>query len=284
MTAIKPSNLAAQLSYRGRGNPANAHPQSAISNCFPGLEFDFRTIWRRLFVGIELSEHNNYVVRADPGYERLIGHRLLLIDEPDAYPTGVATTGIVNPGFAPQPLASTGNPGGVSFMEWSNSMARIWDKQGKSVTCWFTPEESPQEVLAPADRSDLLQIELEVRWLFERSAVDGGATATLASALAGPGELSEGLCSPWQNDYRECACYYWAASRPDFVNSVDSPDGVTAGDQWLAKENRGLYIPDDRSDPRLWSYDDLFEAWQAHLRFVIAGSDAEDQRQRQPDG
>ena len=56
---IAPRNLAAQLSYRGRGNPPVAHPSSAISNCFPGLEFDFRAIWRRIFVGIVLSENNN---------------------------------------------------------------------------------------------------------------------------------------------------------------------------------------------------------------------------------
>src|SRR3712207_8764033 len=37
-------------------------------------------------------------------------------------------------------------------------------------------------------------------------------------SIAGPGELTQSLCSPWQNDYRECGCYYWAASRPDYVN------------------------------------------------------------------
>src|SRR5262249_9636119 len=45
----------AQLAYRGRGNPPMSHPMSAISNCFPGLEFDFRNIWRRIFVGIVLT-------------------------------------------------------------------------------------------------------------------------------------------------------------------------------------------------------------------------------------
>jgi hypothetical protein len=62
MTAIKPQNLAAQLAYRDRGNPPNTHATSAISNCFPGLEFDFRAIWRHLLKGIVLSENNNFVV------------------------------------------------------------------------------------------------------------------------------------------------------------------------------------------------------------------------------
>jgi len=46
---IKPQNITAQLHYRARGNPPNSQPVSAISNCFPGLEMDFRAIWRRMF-------------------------------------------------------------------------------------------------------------------------------------------------------------------------------------------------------------------------------------------
>jgi hypothetical protein len=98
--------------------------------------------------------------------------------------------------------------------------------------------------------------------------------------LAEPGELSQGLCSPWQNDYRECACYYWAASRPDYVNVVDTAEGVTRGDNWMAKDSTGTYLLDDRQDRRLWSYDDLFQDWQAHLNFVIGGSDAQDRAKR----
>lgn len=276
---IKPSNLAAQLAYRGRGNPANAHPISAISNCFPGLEFDFRTVWRRMFMGLQLSEHNNYVISADGGYADLVGHRLLLIQD-NEIATSVATTGIVNPGFPAQALASSGNPNGVSFMEWSNSLARIWARQGHKIKAWFTPDESTAEIVPPTDTDGLLEVELTVRVLFEPSVYDGQPTAALANGLVDPGELSEGLCSPWQNDYRECACYYWAASRPDYVNVVDTAEGVSAGDMWMAKENTGRYIPDDRQDPRLWSYDDLFEDWQKYLRFIIGGNDAEDRRQR----
>ena len=42
--------------------------------------------------------------------------------------------------------------------------------------------------------------------------------AVIAREAVEPGELTQSLCSPWQNDYRECGCYYWAASRPDYVN------------------------------------------------------------------
>jgi hypothetical protein len=282
MTKIRPQNLAAQKDYRARGNPPNTQPVTAISNCFPGLEFDFRAIWRRMFVGIELSEYNNYVTGVDAGFEHLKDHRLLLIedDKEKLLPTGVTTTGVVNPALADGPLASSINPNGVSFMEWSNSLARIWSMQGKPARVWFTPSLSTAEVLPPDATAGLKEATLEVRSIFEGTAA-GERTAALALPLAEPGELSQGLCSPWQNDYRECACYYWAASRPDYVNVVDTAEGVTRGDNWMAKEATGTYLLDNRQDPRLWSYDDLFRDWQAHLRFVIGGSDAQDRAERE---
>jgi len=86
------------------------------------------------------------------------------------------------------------------------------------------------------------------------------------------------LCAPWQNDYRECACYYWAASRPDYVNVEPGGDGLSHGDSWMAKQRTGRYIPDNRTDTRLLSYDDLFRYWQGELQFIIAGRDAEESK------
>src|SRR5262249_24505233 len=47
-----------------------------------------------------------------------------------------------------------------------------------------------------------------------------------------PGELLMSLCSPWQHDFRDCACHYWASNRPDVVRgeiergAPAAPDGV----------------------------------------------------------
>ena len=276
MSKIRPQNLSAQLQYRGRGNPPNTHPVSGVSNCFPGLEFDFRAIWRRMFVGIVLSEHNNYVVAADnDACADLVGHRLVLIDD---NPTGVVTTGVVSPGAAPTRLQTHENPHGVSFMEWSNSLARVMAKQGQMVRCAFTPEPSEVEVLADQKMQYKLR-DLPLRRFFELSATDGKTMLpVIARALAEPGELTQGLCSPWQNDYRECACFYWAASRPDYVNVVDTAEGETRGDSWLAKTATGRYVLDDRADPRLVTYDELFANWQAELNFIVGGGNAADRR------
>src|SRR3954465_1179833 len=78
---IKARNLAAQLHYTGRGNPPSTHPSSAISNAYPGLEMDFRNIWKHIFEGIELHESSNLVVAVEPGYNELAvlatGYRLI---------------------------------------------------------------------------------------------------------------------------------------------------------------------------------------------------------------
>src|SRR5437016_6569814 len=83
MTAsIEPRNRMAQLHYRATGNPVNTLPSFAISNCFPGLEYDFKNFWRRTFVGIVLLEWDNYVIEIeDPQYQGLLHHRLLKVED-----------------------------------------------------------------------------------------------------------------------------------------------------------------------------------------------------------
>jgi hypothetical protein len=274
---LSAKNITAQLAFLGRSNPPLTHPMSAISNCFPGLEFDFRNIWRRIFVGIILTEHSNYVTECeDIKYEKLKGRRLLAVD---GRPVMQQATGPAIPGRGPDVLPVDTNREAVAFMEWSNTIAMLWDKQGQTVTCTFTQDESPNEVLwDPKGQASVKTMEwqLELRRIFEHVDVGGKSEvqAVLTRALAQPGELTQGLCSPWQNDYRECACYYWAASRPDYVNIVPTDDGTSRGDMWLQKVRTSDYLLDDRKDARLATYDDLFKEWEKVLQFQIAGRDA----------
>ena len=282
-TPMKAGNLTAQLHYRGEGNPIAVLPRTAISNCFPGLELDFRNLWRRAFRGIVLIENNNYVIAQDIPLQRLssgdkpqkleidnlIGHRLVAIE---GRPTMVPTSGPVFPGGPNNPLITTSNPNGVSFMEWSNSMVQVLQKQGQVIMGHFTARTSKEEVVVDVkdlnDKEKYIELPLYVNYIFE------GKSAALSDTILQPGELTQGLCAPWQNDYRECACYYWAASRPDFVNVVPDEKGLATGDSWMAKRRTGKYIPDDRTDTRLLSYDDLFANWEGELSFLIKGRDA----------
>ncbi len=268
---IAVSDLVSQIGYRGNGNPFCILPRTAISNCFPGLEFDFRNFWRRAFDGIVLIENNNYVIETSETYKDLLHTRLVAID---GKPTTVSTSGPVFPGGDNTPLSNSSNPNGVSFMEWSNNMAAVLQKQGQEVVCHFTVKPSTEEVVVTAEelkkKNKYRAVTLKVNTLFEKN------TAAFSDDILKPGELTQGLCAPWQNDYRECACYYWAASRPDYVNVVPDDNGLSSGDSWLAKKRTGTYIPDNRVDSRLVSYDDLFKNWEGELNFLIKGFDAID--------
>lgn len=265
----KVGDLVAQLHYQAKGNPFSVLPRTAISNCFPGLELDFRNLWRRAFKGLVLLENNNFVIGAEIPFTHLVGHRLVAVNNK---PTMVSTVGPVFPDGDNTSLMTAANPNGVSFMEWSNSLAEVLQNQGGTVLCHFTKEESNQQVIAKADElSDpdkYLSVRMEVNNLFEEN------TAAFSNEVVEPGDLTQGLCSPWQNDYRECACYYWAASRPDFVNVKPDENGLSAGDNWMSKTRSGSYLPDDRQDSRLVSYQDLFNNWQGELQFIIKGKDA----------
>jgi len=143
----------------------------------------------------------------------------------------------------------------------------LYERRGETVTCYFTRDDASLG-MEPWDETNAERVDgIVVRPLFE------GDTALISHELAEPGELTQGLCSPWQNDYRECSCYYWASARPDFVNVEAGRSGLAVGDNWLQKDRTGRYVPDDYSDQRLILYDDLFNDWEKWLRFTIEGRD-----------
>jgi hypothetical protein len=268
-----------QLNPRVSGNPVNSRLEMAVANCCPGLEVDFRAVWRRLFEGIEFSEHENYVVadtRVDadgkPAEPNLKGHRLLRFrfDENALFINvfvklqGPSSADPGNPDKKTT-LRSDGNPRGIWTKEWSNLFAGVIGQ--KAVQCIFTKAVTE----APVGVDD--DIELESVWLPVREFFYPDS-AVISAELAQPGELTQGLCSPWQNDLRECSCYYWASSRPDFVNASVGSDGLSHGDNWFAKVRSGSYVPDDYADTRLIGYEELFKDWEKRLQFQIGGKDS----------
>ncbi|AOR36057.1 hypothetical protein BFF78_37875 [Streptomyces fodineus] len=275
ITSIRPSNLSAQLHYRAPGNPPSTLAASAISNAFPGLEFDFRNIWRRIFEGIELHEADNLVVRADPDHQELEGCRLLRVA---GEPVVGSLLGPQLPRGTSDPLTSAGNPDGVTMLEWSNSLAKVLDGHaGRPVACEFTMQPSDSPVGIPDDPATLRSVDLVIRPLFAVSEAAEGWMTVIDEQLVQPGDLTRSLCSPWQNDYRECACYYWAASRPDYVNVDVDEQGVSVGNNWLSVHREPKeYVLDNGRDTRLLTYENLFREWQSHLRFIVGGRDYPD--------
>ncbi|MGA8429372.1 MAG: hypothetical protein WB729_06095 [Candidatus Sulfotelmatobacter sp.] len=271
---IKAKNLTAQLQYRGTGNPPTTHPHSAISNAFPGLEMDFRNVWRRILKGLQLHEASNLVVAvdedADPRLRMLAsGWRLLFIEETKVMAT---VKGPLIAGGPTVELPDTTFQETIMPLEWSNALAEVLrEHAGRRVRCKF------QNVLDMTQ--PLVEFEIEVRDFFATSEMNGETVKqpVISRELAPPGELTQSLCSPWQSDYRECACFYWAANRPDYVNVEPGPEGVSIGNNWMQRdrtpETPKVYLPDDWMDPALVNYLDLYRHWEKSLRFVIGGKD-----------
>lgn len=269
--ALTPRNLSAQIHYAAAGNPASTEPRYSVANCDPGLEVDFRAVWRRVIEGIVLREYDNLVVNVE--HERLkhlAGRRLQRID---GTPVMTQMKGDPPDGSDGDPvlLATDENPEALAPLEWSNLLARVLrDRKGQTVRCDFTVDAGWEGPIPwTGEPGSYETVELRVRPFFEES------TAVISQALAQAGELTQGLCSPWQNDFRECACYYWASARPDYVNVEPGPDGRSRGDFWFQKERTGHYVLDDYVDSRLVNYDELFEAWERWLRFQVQGRDAD---------
>lgn len=255
---IKPLNLSAQLAHRAQGNPPNSLPDTAISNAYPGLEMDFRNVWRRILAGLVLHESLNLVVAVeDKALAELKGMFLLKIADVEvtAPVTGPDANGVVGPlkdAYGNDRMA----------LEWSNALADVVHKhQGKRVRCVFQSIDGKQR----------REHAVTVRPFFAKN------TAVISQDIVRPGDLTQSLCAPWQNDYRECSCFYWAASRPDYVNVEPRADGSSAGNNWMQKDRTAtapkVYVSDDWQDDRLLSHLDLVSNWEQALRFIIANKD-----------
>ncbi|HZD51022.1 MAG TPA: hypothetical protein VE178_19935 [Silvibacterium sp.] len=272
--AIQARNLTAQLNFDGVGNPPTAHPRAAVSNCFPGLETDFRNAWRRILVEIELHEGTNFVMSVDPSAPENLqilanGYQLLKIEDT---PVTVPVTGPKIKGGPNVPLPDTQFNEPTIPLEWSNALAAVLHHHaGQPVSCTFQCIEDGKTI----ERS------LTMRRFFDEEAIGGETVkrAVISRDLVPPGYLTQSLCSPWQADYRQCSCFYWAATRPDYVNIEPRPDGTSDGNNWLQKnrtpETPRVYVVDDHVDTRLVSASDLYRQWEKALRFIIGGEDVE---------
>lgn len=297
---LTPKNLSAQISFEALGNPICSRPVTAVANCCPGLEVDFRGIWRRIFRGIELREWDNLVIKLDADCDTVVsvygdsklkpseltGHRLLRVVLPAPEGQKDTVVPVTTPIWGPSSsdvegkirLTTDANPSGLAPLEWSNALARVLAYKGPYVFCDFTADQSPDhQELTEDPEKNYVRFRCQVQPFFE------GDTAVISNALAAAGELTQGLCSPWQNDYRECSCYYWASARPDYVNVDVTASGLSAGDNWMQKHRTGSYVPDDYDDSRLILYDDIFADWETLLKFQVGGRDEPEPPAAEPD-
>lgn len=106
-----------------------------------------------------------------------------------------------------------------------------------------------------------------------------------------PGELTQSLCSPWQHDFRDCSCTYWASNHPDIVfpavprGEPTQPGGLPTDPSeqirinWLrdpdVAEVHGQALPSQRDNrPFEASYFQINQRWQ-DLSIVLEGRETE---------
>jgi Ferritin-like len=213
---IFPRNLTAQAAYQVPGNPAITRPEDAVANCFPGLEIDVRNLDRRFFPGLVFDFVEN-------------GARLMYVDVYEDPDTRLDTPKAQNLYFllSSDDMQSTLTDG-VWFLDWieqgGKKISMHWKGQPVADTVSWrivrSLELGPVKICLrqrhPDDTSKLLKDGGTVTLEGWRRRFTDPETGVISSAYK-PGELLQGLCSPWQHDFRDCSCFYWAANHPDIV-------------------------------------------------------------------
>jgi hypothetical protein len=251
---IEPRNLTARLAFHVPGNPDTTRPEDAVGNCYPGLELDVRNLDRRFFPGLVFD----FIARNDRSAPysspQIYGARLMYLDlqrDPDltegsalyAALTGKAgaalATGVWyldwieqrDPAGGPRPAGTTRDK--FDHRLFMNRPGVEPESPMDGLFVWrlvrgLEPGEVTIGLKCRDQKAD--PIELTGR----RRAYLDPKTGVINAAFR-PGEMLQSLCSPWQHDFRDCYCHYWASNHPDVVYGEIYPGestlpGGAAGD------------------------------------------------------
>ncbi|WP_030959091.1 ferritin-like domain-containing protein [Streptomyces sp. NRRL S-378] len=289
-----PRNLTARADYQVRGNPSGSRPESGVDNCFPGLEFDQRNLDTAFFPGLRVDFHRSEgarvlsaagglpfpegLVDADvsddlrPLYVRALCGRTT-VDQTEERAVTVDCTG----------------------MDGLDVWRRVHDLLPGRIAVLVGPLPDRNYPGPPLDEvRELNDLRLNSRGYVRRGGNDEVEVALLVADRARyldddgviepsaylPGELTRSLCAPWQYDFRDCGCYYWAASKPDVTSSAD---GSVPEVNFLRRDRSEPPAPDkssdigsQRTDLEL-TYGDLVRDWNV-LPVVL-----DDREQPEPD-
>jgi hypothetical protein len=228
---IFPRNLTARADYVARGKPTNTRPESGVDNCYPGLEFDQRNLDKVFFPGLVFEFHRDDGVilhRIVPG--GLPAQKGLTDDDRPLYLWAVMGRTTVDQSEQDPPAffffglngldvwrrvhdlllgriaILLGPAPGFSALPASTEVIRTMDQLRDSGASIIQRDERGkiQTAIFVGERA---------RYLDENGLIDVDVYEA--------GDLTRSLCAPWQYDFRDCGCFYWAASKPDLVASAD---------------------------------------------------------------
>jgi hypothetical protein len=292
---FKPRNRTARAAVIG--NPASARLDDAVGNCFPGLELDVRNLDGRFFPGLlfRIVAAPVAPLPGTPANEG--GARLVVVDW--------ASDPMLRE-RSPEPWVQTllaqlqGDAGntlsqGRWYLHWvEQGGKRIstmqpggqpWDGQWVWRFIRSLTLDEPVSIGLVNRDAPVPQPEISLSGFRRRYTTPDG----VISPVFEPGELTQSLCNPWQHDFRDCACYYWASNHPDVVlgqsgASVDEEpkDSTTALTyiDWLRRDRTPageVAVPDTRSAARPDQIDHFEINWRwQELNFVIGGREIAD--------
>jgi hypothetical protein len=224
---VFPRNLTARAEHVVAGNPASTRLESGVANCFPGLEFDVRMLDTRFFPGL-LFRIVTAPLRAEPGtLPDQQGFRLLYLDylQDPMLPTTsdvawVRTLLTTYMGKVGSTVLASGRwyldaiEQGGKRIEMHDPASGFWD--GERV--WFfvravAPNVPLTITLVRRDAAPNTVFPVVLTG-YRRPYVNSAGVIDTAFRA---GELTESMCNPWQHDFRDCGCHYWASNHPDVV-------------------------------------------------------------------
>jgi hypothetical protein len=309
-----PRNLTAHAAEIVRGNPVTSRPESGVENCWPGLEFDHRNIEKFFFPGLVFEYHDarGTILREfDPGglaakyfkasdiekgiYLAFVqgniversGRRVLkrsgrnIVEhsghaKPEqrvfsfAPPAGLENWRVVRD-FEPGPVA-------VALCDKATYDLVLADNYSiDDMISSYSIEEIKNLFAKRRNRREqglVLLFAERARYLTADGVIDPGVIP--------PGSLTRSTCSPWQHDFAECGCFFWASNKPDMVANADQPmqilnfqrrdrsgDAKRTPTDWILKD-KGKW-----EKVNILDHVDIINHFSS-LKFVIAGRETDD--------
>ncbi len=199
------------------GNPVSTRLESAIGNCFPGLELDLRNLERRFFPFLVIDFRGvARVASVDlAGAEAAFATGLIDLPTRTSYRTIANDIRL--------------NNGRWRITNVTGDFVGLGD--GLEVDFLALPPTSEGSDRLPTSAWTAIRLLVEDSLVTLRIARDNGTepqtirgkrlryfgpTGSLNAVFA-VGEMSQSLCSPWTHDFRDCGCHYWASNHPDIT-------------------------------------------------------------------
>ncbi|MFJ2689438.1 ferritin-like domain-containing protein [Pseudomonas sp. NPDC087336] len=292
---LYPRNLTAHADIVVAGNPVTSRTESGVENCFPGLEFDQRNLDKRFFPGLVFEMHHasGIILRefdADGPAGGLI--------EPHEIGQGVFLAYIQGM-FTSRTAGATPRPRIIPFMPPAglDSWRFVRDLEPGQVGVLLCDENAFSQIGSGAISFDNVELLFKDRrnrpvnvpngkivMLFGERTRYLDSEGVIAPSAAATGELTQSLCSPWQYDFADCGCFYWASNKPDLVSNEAQPesllnfqrrnrtpesDAAVKAEDWLLSHGRQW-----DGDALIMRHVETMMHWEA-LPFVMARSETD---------